>query len=47
MSHADIERVLIRAIKAMVLRNRDFLTLDDVTHALVQEAQRVVGTKRG
>lgn len=39
-AHADIERVLIRAIKAMVLANREFLTRDLIKDALTGEARR-------
>lgn len=39
-AHADIERVLIRALKAMVLANREFLTRDLIKDALAREARR-------
>lgn len=45
-SHADIERVLIRAIKAMVLANREFLTRDLIKDALAKEARRRAITPR-
>lgn len=40
MSHADIERVLIRAIKSMVLAGRDSLALEVVDAALERETER-------
>lgn len=40
LSSADIERVLIRAIKAMVLAGREFLTRDLVRDALGREERR-------
>lgn len=40
MAHADIERVLIRAIKQMILSGREFLTLEHVTLALERERER-------
>ena len=39
-SHAGIERVLIRAIKAMVLANREFLTRDLIMDALERDYRR-------
>lgn len=41
MSHADIERILVRAIKAMVLGGREFLTEDIVERALRREQARL------
>lgn len=41
MSHADIERVLVRAIKAMVLSSREFLSKDIVEVALQREQARL------
>jgi len=40
MAHADIERVLVRAIKSMVLGGRQFLSEDIVTVAQQREAER-------
>jgi SpoVK/Ycf46/Vps4 family AAA+-type ATPase len=40
MSHADIERVLVRAIKGMVLGGRKFLSEDIVAAALERETER-------
>lgn len=40
LSHADIERVLIRAIKTMVLAGREFLSLDFIDEALTNENER-------
>jgi len=40
MSHADIERVLRRAIKDMVLQGREFLELDHLDRALTRENRR-------
>lgn len=45
MSHADIERVLRRAIKDMVLQGREFLELDHLARALGREARRVKNVK--
>ncbi|MDK2887519.1 MAG: hypothetical protein PWP72_397 [Thermoanaerobacter sp.] len=39
-SHADIERILIRAIKTMVLKGREFLTLELVEEARKREEER-------
>jgi SpoVK/Ycf46/Vps4 family AAA+-type ATPase len=41
LSHADVERVIIRAIKAMVLKGREFLTTDLVEAARRREAYRL------
>lgn len=40
MAHADIERVLIRAIKRMILSGREFLSIDHVALALEREQER-------
>jgi SpoVK/Ycf46/Vps4 family AAA+-type ATPase len=40
LAHADIERVLIRAIKAMALGGREFLTRDILREALAREEKR-------
>lgn len=40
LSHADIERVVIRAIKTMVLRNREFLSVHEVDDARRREEHR-------
>jgi AAA+ superfamily predicted ATPase len=40
MSHADIERVLVRAIKGMVLGGRKFVSEDLLTQALLREVAR-------
>lgn len=40
MTHADIERVLVRAIKMMVLGGRQFLSEDILNRARVREAAR-------
>lgn len=40
-SHADIERILIRAIKAMILKGREFLTLNLMEEARQREEQRI------
>ena len=47
MSHADIERVLIRAIKSMVLSGREFLSWSLVRSALAREEKRRSLTERG
>jgi SpoVK/Ycf46/Vps4 family AAA+-type ATPase len=39
-SHADIERVLIRAIKTMILRGREFLTCDLIDESRKREEKR-------
>jgi SpoVK/Ycf46/Vps4 family AAA+-type ATPase len=41
MSHADIERVIVRAIKAMALKGSEFLTLPLVEDARKREEQRM------
>ena len=41
-AHADVERVLIRAIKAMILKGREFLTVDMVCNARTREEHRSV-----
>ena len=41
MSHADIERVVVRAIKQMVLKGRQFLTADLFADALNRERHRI------
>lgn len=46
MSHADIERVVVRAIKQMVLGGRQFLTLELFDAALEREKYRVAGAKK-
>ena len=40
MAHADIERVLIRSIKMMLLSGREFLTREFVDRALEREGER-------
>jgi SpoVK/Ycf46/Vps4 family AAA+-type ATPase len=40
-SHADIERVIIRAVKMMVLKGREFLTRDIFDEAAKREEQRL------
>jgi len=40
LAHADIERVLIRAIKCMVISGREFLTADLIREALSREENR-------
>lgn len=40
MAHADIERVLIRAIKFMVLAGREFLSMEIVEKASAKESKR-------
>lgn len=40
LSHADVERVIIRAIKAMVLKGREFLTLEVLDDARRREEHR-------
>ena len=40
MAHADIERVLVRAMKNMVLGGRKFLSEDILSHAHDREAAR-------
>ena len=40
IAHADIERVLIRAIKAMALGGREFLGENHVKAALAREEKR-------
>jgi len=40
MAHADIERVLVRAIKNMVLGGRQFVTEDLLDRAQEREAAR-------
>lgn len=45
-SHADIERILIRAIKSMVLKGREYLTTDMVLEAKRREESRtLIGPK--
>jgi SpoVK/Ycf46/Vps4 family AAA+-type ATPase len=47
MSHADVERVVIRAIKLMVLKGREFLTPDLLEEARGREEKRLrLATKR-
>jgi AAA+ superfamily predicted ATPase len=41
MAHADIERVLRRAIKDMVLQGREFLTEANIRTALAREESRI------
>jgi SpoVK/Ycf46/Vps4 family AAA+-type ATPase len=41
MSHADVERVIVRAIKAMALRGSEFLTLELLEDARKYEDQRI------
>jgi SpoVK/Ycf46/Vps4 family AAA+-type ATPase len=41
MSHADVERVIVRSIKAMALKGSEFLTLDLVEDARKYEEQRM------
>jgi SpoVK/Ycf46/Vps4 family AAA+-type ATPase len=45
MTHADIERVLKRAIKAMVLRNEEFLQIRHLIQAAAAESQRVTAKR--
>lgn len=40
MSYADVERVLLRAIKNMILEAKEFLTLTDLKEALANEQTR-------
>ena len=40
-SHADVERVVIRAIKQMVLKGREFVTVDLVREARAREQHRL------
>lgn len=40
-SHADVERVLIRSIKSMILKGREFLTVDLVEEACRREERRL------
>lgn len=40
MSGADIERVIRRAVKHMILRSQEFLTTKDLKNALLRESQR-------
>lgn len=40
-SGADIERVARRAIKRMILRSKEFLTIKDLKNALVRENQQI------
>lgn len=42
LSHADVERVVIRAVKAMVLAGREFLTQRMLEDALAREERRLV-----
>lgn len=39
-SGSDVERVVRRAVKRMILRNQEFLTLKDLRAALVREGLR-------
>lgn len=41
LSHADVERVVIRAIKLMVLKGREFVTPDLIDEALRREEKRL------
>lgn len=40
MTHAEIERIVLRAIKAMVLRGGEFVTVDLIEQALAREKKR-------
>ncbi|MBE7413252.1 MAG: hypothetical protein L6Q54_07355 [Leptospiraceae bacterium] len=40
MSHADIERILRRAIKDMILQGRDFLEDKDIDSSISNEKSR-------
>lgn len=43
MSHADIERILRRAIKEMILQGREFLTVIHLESSLAREKARKIG----
>lgn len=42
MSGADVERTIRRAIKHMILRSQEFLTIKDIKNALARENQRKI-----
>lgn len=46
LTHSDIERVLLRAIKMMVLKGREFLTLSIVEEALRREEYRIISLSK-
>ncbi|MEM4271096.1 MAG: ATP-binding protein, partial [Candidatus Pacearchaeota archaeon] len=46
LSHADIERILRRAIKTMVLDKREILELQDIEESLLKEKARKQESKR-
>lgn len=41
LSGADIERIIRRAVKRMILKNQEFLTIKDLKNSLEREKQRV------
>ena len=43
MSGADIERTVRRAVKHMILRSQEFLTIKDLKNALARESRRNIG----
>jgi SpoVK/Ycf46/Vps4 family AAA+-type ATPase len=45
-SHADIERIIIKAVKMMVLKGREFLTMDILDDARKREESRLHMTAR-
>ncbi len=45
MSHADIERIIRRAIKNMILESREFLEDQDILNSISKEKSRIKNTK--
>jgi AAA+ superfamily predicted ATPase len=43
LSGADVERIVRRSIKRMILRNQEFLTVKDIKKSLEREKQRALG----
>ncbi len=46
LSHADVERVIVRAIKLMVLKGREFLTITELDEAKRREEYRLSVTSK-
>ena len=46
MSHADIERIIRRAIKDMILQGREFLEDKDIDNSLLNEKSRNRNSKK-
>jgi SpoVK/Ycf46/Vps4 family AAA+-type ATPase len=43
LSGADVERIIRRSIKRMILRNQEFLTIKDIKKSLEREKRRALG----